>query len=131
MIRRPPRSTLTDTLLPYTTLFRSNGRLSCVRGEQLAIRRHATAERRCGSKIGFARPIEDVPNCWVKGVCKRRNRAAALLSARSEEHTSELQSLMRISYAVFCLKKKKTNIGNKKRTIYSNKNETSNHNYHK
>src|SRR3546814_15338754 len=81
MIRRPPRSTRTDTLFPYTTLFRS-----------LPIPGIATAI--------FA--------CWVV----RRNPdrfwpwlAVALL--RSEEHTSELQSLMRISYAVFCLKKKK------------------------
>src|SRR3546814_2008720 len=76
MIRRPPRSTRTDTLFPYTTLFRSKG------GDKPARR--------------------DV--CWIpSGRCRRPNSIS-----RSEEHTSELQSLMRISYAVFCLKKKKT-----------------------
>src|SRR3546814_5009235 len=74
MIRRPPRSTRTDTLFPYTTLFRSQG----VVGE------------------GFGR--------------RDRQLFAALKGGRSEEHTSELQSLMRISYAVFCLKKKKVTI---------------------
>src|SRR3546814_9422433 len=81
MIRRPPRSTRTDTLFPYTTLFRSWGRVACAR---------------CTSTT--ARP----PNPW-----RPRRRPPC---RRSEEHTSELQSLMRISYAVFCLKKKKTAI---------------------
>src|SRR3546814_12520310 len=77
MIRRPPRSTRTDTLFPYTTLFRSPGvRAGRDDLSQLRARRHG-------------------------GQFDRR-------AARSEEHTSELQSLMRISYAVFCLKKKKT-----------------------
>src|SRR3546814_13922373 len=80
MIRRPPRSTRTDTLFPYTTLFRSAARPAW---------QHAAASRR------------DV---------RQPDRCGAA-AARSEEHTSELQSLMRISYAVFCLKKKKpTNI---------------------
>src|SRR3546814_6096800 len=79
MIRRPPRSTRTDTLFPYTTLFRS--RDSVVSNHRWLIR-----HRR--------RP--DIPARY--GRCLRR----------SEEHTSELQSLMRISYAVFCLKKKNT-----------------------
>src|SRR3546814_17290615 len=78
MIRRPPRSTRTDTLFPYTTLFRSS----------------AGADRRnCGRSAAHG------SRAW------RRSRRAA--RTRSEEHTSELQSLMRISYAVFCLKKKK------------------------
>src|SRR3546814_3635562 len=80
MILRPPRSTRTDTLFPYTTLFRSG----CARGSA-----RGTARRRDG------RP----------GSPERRAEAGGC--ARSEEHTSELQSLMRISYAVFCLKKKK------------------------
>src|SRR3546814_2772855 len=83
MIRRPPRSTRTDTLLPYTTLFRSAA---------VSARRSA---RGCGSDPA-------IPN--------HRHRARGCGNwrwARSEEHTSELQSLMRISYAVFCLKKKK------------------------
>src|SRR3546814_8972707 len=79
MIRRPPRSTRTDTLFPYTTLFRSPG-------YDRATRRSATAR------------------CRRDNICpaRARNRRAA---CRSEEHTSELQSLMRISYAVFCLNK--------------------------
>src|SRR3546814_3411645 len=82
MIRRPPRSTRTDTLFPYTTLFRSP-------------RQHrpihlATERRHQPARLPIARPH------------RRRVR-----TRRSEEHTSELQSLMRISYAVFCLKKKR------------------------
>src|SRR3546814_1392412 len=85
MIRRPPRSTRTDTLFPYTTLFRSAGR---GRGPG----RHPE-----GGRLRLARAgLLDVPG-------DERRQAAA---GRSEEHTSELQSLMRISYAVFCLKKK-------------------------
>src|SRR3546814_5314301 len=80
MIRRPPRSTRTDTLFPYTTLFRSVGLQAA--GEQ----RHE------GDGQG------------------------ALAGQRSEEHTSELQSLMRISYAVFCLKKKKKKNNNQNNT---------------
>src|SRR3546814_9394737 len=76
MIRRPPRSTRTDTLFPYTTLFRSSPR----RGHRISASR------------------------WVKLMIMPMR-----MGRRSEEHTSELQSLMRISYAVFCLKKKKTN----------------------
>src|SRR3546814_2512961 len=81
MIRRPPRSTRTDTLFPYTTLFRS-----------LAARAGADAVR-CRRHAGLP------------------GRSAG--KSRSEEHTSELQSLMRISYAVFCLKKKKLHRNNK------------------
>src|SRR3546814_4919062 len=94
MLRRPPRSTRTDTLFPYTTLFRS-----------------AARRRRCCSDSG----------CRVRSTAGPRARACATRGQvhdidvlhmleredRSEEHTSELQSLMRISYAVFCLKKKK------------------------
>src|SRR3546814_2414574 len=86
MIRRPPRSTRTDTLFPYTTLFRS-GR--CDLG---LFQRRARGCRRSGGAVG---PARDYPTL-------RRGAVD-----RSEEHTSELQSLMRISYAVFCLKKKK------------------------
>src|SRR3546814_2989071 len=93
MIQRPPRSTRTDTLFPYTTLFRS-----------------------VVSVTGFVRP-ECPESDWrfyqflYSSRCRRSQpepgRAAKM---RSEEHTSELQSLMRISYAVFCLKKKQINI---------------------
>src|SRR3546814_6720026 len=100
MIRRPPRSTRTDTLFPYTTLCRScqaprHGR--SVRREHFDRRpdRSRCLHRRC------------LP-AWL-GAGRGLPGPAALLAAerRSEEHTSELQSLMRISYAVFCLKKKK------------------------
>src|SRR3546814_2500096 len=92
MIRRPPRSTRTDTLFPYTTLFRSTCRTPIAR-RSVPTRCHATPAT-CGS-------------CPDHGISIEVPRAPA--KARSEEHTSELQSLMRISYAVFCLKKKNTN----------------------
>src|SRR3546814_1105637 len=82
MIRRPPRSTRTDTLFPYTTLFRSPPFLS---GRSTA---------------------------GLTGIDHLEARQVPLRTARSEEHTSELQSLMRISYAVFCLKKKKKYVAN-------------------
>src|SRR3546814_2276520 len=87
MIRRPPRSTRTDTLFPYTTLFRSDRRLPCRRSHRYPRR----TQRR-------AAPISDQLH-YAGGYV--HNPA----TQRSEEHTSELQSLMRISYAVFCLKK--------------------------
>src|SRR3546814_2141644 len=119
MIRRPPRSTRTDTLFPYTTLFRSSVRDRVPR-EWVAL-----AEK-------FARlyyqnvPPEDIlredrENLYGAAVGLYQfaaHRPAAgpkirIFNPRSEEHTSELQSLMRISYAVFCLKKKKKNITSK------------------
>src|SRR3546814_2890767 len=90
MIRRPPRSTRTDTLFPYTTLFRSpeapdgTARAGHHRPQRKA---HVAGSRRCAVRQWPPRPHDH---------------------RRSEEHTSELQSLMRISYAVFCLKKKNT-----------------------
>src|SRR3546814_4663365 len=90
MIRRPPRSTRTDTLFPYTTFFRSH---EVQQGS-------GTADQPCGS----AGRRDETPVCTEHA---RRIGADRLLRRRSEEHTSELQSLMRISYAVFCLKKKK------------------------
>src|SRR3546814_5210397 len=93
MIRRPPRSTRTDTLFPYTTLFRSamrrQARPASGRCARTAGRGAAGDFRRQG--LGTPHPSDD-------------NTQPV---SRSEEHTSELQSLMRISYAVFCLKKKK------------------------
>src|SRR3546814_10506744 len=86
MIRRPPRSTRTDTLFPYTTLFRSDHWYD-VYGGMIP-----SNHRRWCTKMLKLKPFEDFVGD----------------APRSEEHTSELQSLMRISYAVFCLKKKKT-----------------------
>src|SRR3546814_4260054 len=100
MIRRPPRSTRTDTLCPYTTLFRSGGGAALRGGGGgRAWRRrfvHGGADRRRRA----ARDAAHRP-----GIGGAAQRGAG--PRRSEEHTSELQSLMRISYAVFCLKKKK------------------------
>src|SRR3546814_9821161 len=97
MIRRPPRSTRTDTLFPYTTLFRSNGLwifTPIVEVAQSLPASHQQAIQHLGNELVMA---AQSPSLF--------GPAAA---DRSEEHTSELQSLMRISYAVFCLKKKKT-----------------------
>src|SRR3546814_1946586 len=98
MIRRPPRSTRTDTLFPYTTLFRSHhARLPAGRQDRrarLQRRRQVDAAPDHGG-IGCRIQRRGLGGGWVDG------------RLRSEEHTSELQSLMRISYAVFCLKKKK------------------------
>src|SRR3546814_5032965 len=93
MRRRPPRSTRTDTLFPYPTLFRS-----AVRGEAARIMRRTDPDA-----IDEERALRDLGLDSLMSV-ELRN---ALVAKRSEEHTSELQSLMRISYAVFCLKKKK------------------------
>src|SRR3546814_3620206 len=97
MIRRPPRSTRTDTLFPYTTLFRSlildvdtNGGIEPAEAVRLA-----------------ARILRDQLSVFVDLEAEAAQAAAVPGKKRSEEHTSELQSLMRISYAVFCLKKKK------------------------
>src|SRR3546814_4104969 len=98
MIRRPPRSTRTDTLFPYTTLFRST---------------HPSAP----------------PRIWAINLTNDADRSACIFyicdlkikgRVRSEEHTSELQSLMRISYAVFCLKKKKYKTKYPAQNIYCN-----------
>src|SRR3546814_7783865 len=119
MIRRPPRSTRTDTLFPYTTLFRSPHIAGAGLGD--------IARRvgwRCGRSCGRGRFHRGIGGGGIRG---RRVGVAGAASRkhggrrqqneffqrtspniRSEEHTSELQSLMRISYAVFCLKKKKT-----------------------
>src|SRR3546814_8125663 len=98
MIRRPPRSTRTDTLFPYTTLFRSAAAASDV-GFVPAPRQLA------GRRIGATSPIHWFSNLTASS--RQANNDGYACDNRSEEHTSELQSLMRISYAVFCLKKKK------------------------
>src|SRR3546814_7944724 len=98
MIRRPPRSTRTDTLFPYTTLFRSPcGMPVVIRiAVSLVVTRRSSTYR------------------LVRAAPYRQSRYA-----RSEEHTSELQSLMRISYAVFCLKKKKHKVSTPPSTKHS------------
>src|SRR3546814_2317582 len=105
MIRRPPRSTRTDTLFPYTTLFRSRHRsLVAVHRARYQARQGpaAAAEHRRQTSPPDAQPVGLCRTDADPRTCVRGDRS------RSEEHTSELQSLMRISYAVFCLKKKKT-----------------------
>src|SRR3546814_3657364 len=94
MIRRPPRSTRTDTLFPYTTLFRSTGEGGALirTGSGAVMREHSDVQQRGTMREGPS--------------ARGRSRKGHLQEDRSEEHTSELQSLMRISYAVFCLKKK-------------------------
>src|SRR3546814_4913551 len=94
MIRRPPRSTRTDTLFPYTTLFRSPSR-------------SRSASRAAPVEAASAR-VRELGNGVQNRSPARRSVACGRSKPRSEEHTSELQSLMRISYAVFCLKKTTT-----------------------
>src|SRR3546814_4596761 len=107
MILRPPISTRTDTLFPYTTLFRSYARDRC-RG--LVRHRRPRAARQRGQSDDH-RTVEGSDQIGRRMDQPRGDRGAGRRAAagvaRSEEHTSELQSLMRISYAVFCLKKKK------------------------
>src|SRR3546814_960092 len=99
MIRRPPRSTRTDTLFPYTALFRSA--------------RHRSRQR--PARVRQERPLRSLRAAGRRRHAAAGHQAPDVISVpddvavvhRSEEHTSELQSLMRISYAVFCLKKKK------------------------
>src|SRR3546814_5276000 len=111
MIRRPPRSTRTDTLFPYTPLFRSSSRFYRARSTRThGIRLTHAAKPRAFDQV-------DASKRWISSPFRARSeppqiacdigpRCDAISGARSEEHTSELQSLMRISYAVFCLKKK-------------------------
>src|SRR3546814_6614988 len=125
MIRRPPRSTRTDTLFPYTTLFRSSGEVLCASA--------SAADVQAAADGGGVRPLFPDRALLSRRGCARRSLARRVLptrfrdelrhpgrrlrsdragASRSEEHTSELQSLMRNSYAVFCLKKKKQNNNN-------------------
>src|SRR3546814_5193036 len=99
MIRRPPRSTRTDTLFPYTTLFRSR--------EHCSFNSH---QRSSHQVYPPPHPQRATRRSYSKRIAKEYHTNARRLGNRSEEHTSELQSLMRISYAVFCLKKKKNTI---------------------
>src|SRR3546814_5701788 len=133
MHRRPPRSTRTDTLFPYTTLFRSlrfcirvvadcgctrlfagaSGRVvSGASGLSLVFPVHWAV---CGGDLLSAGRVlaDHARGRRAAGACCHVGPARGTLVGRSEEHTSELQSLMRISYAVFCLKKKKKNSTNR------------------
>src|SRR3546814_3429872 len=119
MIRRPPRSTRTETLFPYTTLFRSHPRIS---GERTAReiwrcrppghcrdeRRRGCCSRKAASRAALCREVANPCRRPRQGqVQGTRSRREGRRPPRSEEHTTELQSLMRNSYAVFCLYKKK------------------------
>src|SRR3546814_6857425 len=95
MIRRPPRSTRTDSLFPYTTLFRSQASQCRARAD--------------AGSLGRAPAAGAVTWTMLRRHGASAVRAPGYRGSRSEEHTSELQSLMRISYAVFCLKKKTYN----------------------
>src|SRR3546814_8424789 len=115
MIRRPPRSKRTDTLFPYTTLFRSQ------EGAREAGSENGTRESGVATANGLLQDAggSDVMTSTSVSGSRTTTTATIIVTGkslsvipgwqRSEEHTSELQSLMRISYAVFCLKKKKTN----------------------
>src|SRR3546814_9235663 len=98
MIRRPPRSTRTDTLFPYTTLFRSDDDAIFTGYAQFSAQIRSIGRRSCRHAQAIDGTVADLG---------RQNHPVEVGQIRSEEHTSELQSLMRISYAVFCLKKKK------------------------
>src|SRR3546814_7427445 len=124
MIRRPPRSTRTDTLFPYTPLFRSRRRGSAARGWY---KRSSSSVVSFGPRprIPHGRSTLAAPLSRPAEIQKSRTRdrerkpptgksnqpgRVEIFVVRSEEHTSELQSLMRISYAVFCLQKKKEKV---------------------
>src|SRR3546814_5809361 len=117
MIRRPPRSTRTDTLFPYPTFFRSFVRVNAIgNDEDLASRRIGTQPGQDANRVAGRRQRQFSDNDsridlidemrMLNQHVARQVENTAFERARSEEHTSELQSLMRISYAVFCLKKK-------------------------
>src|SRR3546814_1510464 len=116
MIRRPPRSTRTDTLFPYTTLFRSG---SPGRKESSTPRN----SRAAGHHVAVCRSQRPVRPARLISATSSPPRERT--THRSEEHTSELQSLMRISYAVFCLnKKKQTNNTTYKKQYHENQTST-------
>src|SRR3546814_4821028 len=133
MIRRPPRSTRTDTLFPYTTLFRAGRRLVAlsVSSGILSFRADVNALAYISEVAAFIDGLnaDGFSVILVPHVQERRARnndvfACRAVLGRTEEHTSELQSLMRISYAVFCLKKKTSD--HTSRYITSTKSNTEN-----
>src|SRR3546814_9440480 len=117
MIRRPPRSTRTDTLFPYTTLFRSEDRDGAWRHAAVFAGLAAVHQRHHLLQSGVVADHEQ-----AIGVAMDVGQGGEG-AGRSEEHTSELQSLMRISYAVFCLKKKKTSRYKKTNATQTSKNK--------
>src|SRR3546814_3918136 len=114
MIRRPPRSTRTDTLFPYTTLFRSDLTPLKTKYDLPSARGATTLNTPSKVKPSLVLTCTDLPYTFgnIPHICSRVSSFVPI-DFRSEEHTSELQSLMRISYAVFCLKKKNTKKNNK------------------
>src|SRR3546814_9771266 len=123
MIRRPPRSTRTDTLFPYTTLFRSAAEggllLQIFTENQIGPIFFEIIQRKGNEGFG-----EGNFKALFESIELDQMRRGVLKSVRSEEHTSELQSLMRISYAVFCLKKKKNRQHHKQQKIRSQNTST-------
>src|SRR3546814_5211872 len=118
MRRRPPRSTRTDTLFPYTTLFRSLVPAAVGEHDAFGLPGQHAFDRRLQLRALAREGAAHVA----------RHRAVRVLHARSEEHTSELQSLMRISYAVFCLKQKtKANSDNQIHTQITQTIDTTDH----
>src|SRR3546814_8401271 len=114
MVRRPPRSTRTYTLFPYTTLFRSSAWSSSLRLVKMPVMPSPSLE---DERVSPAFRRWNQPPFFCSGASVTRP------GTRSEEHTSELQSLMRISYAVFCLKKKKKKLTKElttRKTIHKN-----------
>src|SRR3546814_18779502 len=118
MIRRPPRSTRTDTLFPYTTLFQSSAEIvhahrdrqesrQCQRSAIAGCAETAGPDQLSGFEIDCAHHA--IGRLLTRNGQRRKKGRNVCCIRRSEEHTSELQSLMRISYAVFCLKKNTTN----------------------
>src|SRR3546814_6488507 len=113
MIRRPPRSTRTDTLFPYTTLFRSAAHAVTAHGNAVGdgdgveLHRCAAGGADAGLGVLGQRAQVEVARRDIRPAVHHRHQRLGDGGIRSEEHTSELQSLLRISYAVFCLKKKK------------------------
>src|SRR3546814_5535515 len=128
MIRRPPRSTRTDTLFPYTTLFRSHADFPLLHPGRY--RGAGLLPRKIWQRVQADRDQDDADrvqqhgNRAYRGVQpSARHDRHARERIRSEEHTSELQSLMRISYAVFCLKKKNTAQKNVHDTVQTTNND--------
>src|SRR3546814_10840140 len=117
MIRRPPRSTRTDTLFPYTTLFRSQARM-LIGNHEFKLFKYINQSREQNVRVrrqgGILTTIQDMEKLEPNDLVSFEDE---FINTRSEEHTSELQSLMRISYAVFCLKKNKNNKSKKHNTL--------------